>query len=85
MTARLEEMPGSFVVVFFRTQAGELGCRATDAVARTLGSLKEQQSYTSSYQRGAHTPRWGIARVVTNKMQRARADLCFIASDCFPS
>ncbi len=35
MTASLEEMPGSFVVVFFHTRAGELRCRVTDVVART--------------------------------------------------
>jgi hypothetical protein len=34
MTARFEEMPGSFVVVFFRTRAGELRCRVTDVVTR---------------------------------------------------
>ena len=35
MTASLEEVPGSFVVVFFHTRAGELRCRVTDVVART--------------------------------------------------
>jgi hypothetical protein len=34
MTARFEEMPGSFVVVFFRTSTGELRCRVTDVVTR---------------------------------------------------
>lgn len=34
MTGSFEEMPCSFVVVFFHTRAGELRCRVTDVVAR---------------------------------------------------
>jgi hypothetical protein len=34
MTPRPEEMPGSFVVIFFRTRAGELRCRVTDVVSQ---------------------------------------------------
>jgi hypothetical protein len=34
VTASLEELPGSFVVMFFRTKTGELRCRVTDVVTR---------------------------------------------------
>lgn len=34
MTTSLEEVPGSFVVVFFSTKAGDLRCRVTDVVTR---------------------------------------------------
>jgi hypothetical protein len=34
MAAGFGEMPGSFVVIFFRTKAGELHCRVTDVATR---------------------------------------------------
>lgn len=30
---QLEELPGSFVVVFFRARSGELRCRVTDVTS----------------------------------------------------
>jgi|GEM_PF-4148584 len=35
MAAVFSEIPGSFVVVFFFTKAGELKCRVTDVASRT--------------------------------------------------
>jgi hypothetical protein len=41
MTTRPEDVPGSFVIVFFRSRAGELRCRVTDVAAQKSWAVQQ--------------------------------------------
>ncbi len=41
MTTRADDVPGSFVIVFFRSRAGELRCRVTDVAAQKSWAVQQ--------------------------------------------